>query len=317
MADALVSTAAMGLDQAVYDLATYPALRAELYFDAIADVKPAPGNQAGSSTIFRKIGALAVATTPLSETVDVDAVTLSDSTVTLTLAEYGNAAIATELARNTSYVPLDPILANEIGANAGETMDTLAATALAAATNVIWATGGATTPTSNATVDADDTITAHDVRQAVANLRTAKVATREGAYWGFIHPDVSLDLREETGGAAWVDPANYSDATRRWNGEIGKFEGVRFIETPRAPMTANAGAGSTVDVYSTFIVGSQALAKTWAPAVGPRPRIGFTPVTDHLERFRGVYWYWTGGHGLFRNESVRVIKSASSIGANT
>src|SRR5687767_8840932 len=128
MADALTTTASLGLDQAAYDLMAYNALRPELYFDQVATVRPAPGNLPGTSTVFRIIGDLAEATTPLSESTDVDAVSMTDSTVTLTLAEYGNAVLTTELARNTAYIPLNPIVADVVGQNAGVSQDTLAVT---------------------------------------------------------------------------------------------------------------------------------------------------------------------------------------------
>lgn len=324
MADALTTTSTLGLDQVAFDLAAYPALREELFWDEVASVKPAPGNMPGTSTTFRKIGALAVATTPLSEAVDVNSVAMSDSTVSVALAEYGNAVVATALARNTAYIPLDPEMAREIGANAGESVDTVAGATMVAGTNVKYGTAGASTPTSRTTIAAEDLLSAHDVREAKADLDTANVPGLPSAagakYAAFIHPHVALDLKEETGAAAWVEPVNYSDAIRRWNGEIGTFEGFRFMPGQRSMLFADAsngaGAAGTIDVYRTVFVGGQALAKTWAPAVGPRPRIGLTPVTDHLERFRGVYWYWTGGYGIFRQESIRAVESTSSIGVN-
>lgn len=323
MPDAYTSTSALGLDQAAYDRAAYHAFVTEMYFDAVASVKPADSNQKGSSTVFRKFGELAVDTTPLSETVDVDAIAMSDTPVTLTLAEYGEAVILTALARYTAYIPLDPEAAYAVGQNAGETMDALAAAPLGAGDNVIYASGGATDPTSRTTINTDDEITAHDIRIAVARLRGAGVPPPPGSggkYIGFIHPDVSVDLREEAGAQGLTEPANASAADKRWNGVIGDFEGVRWIETPRAPLwedaSDNAGAAGDIDVYGTLVTGWQALAKTWAPAVGPRYRTILHKPTDKLERFPSVGWYWLGAYGRFREESLQRIESASSIGDN-
>ncbi len=135
------------------------------------------------------------------------------------------------------------------------------------------------------------------------------------AYCGVIHPDISLDLREETGAAAWSDPVAYSAAERRWNGEIGKFEGVRWIESPRAEMWANEGV-SNVDVYGTIICGQQALAKVYSTVTGPNPQVRFGPITDNLMRERPAGWLWYGGYGRFREASLRRIEAASSIGDN-
>jgi N4-gp56 family major capsid protein len=134
---------------------------------------------------------------------------------------------------------------------------------------------------------------------------------------------VSYDLRRETGAASWRDPHVYSDPAGIYNGEIGAFEAVRFIETPRAKIFENASNGSgsagTIDVYATLVVGRQSLAKAHSivDGNGPFPRVVRGPVTDSLMRFNPVGWYWFGGYGRFREASLRRIEAASSIGANS
>ena len=151
-----------------------------------------------------------------------------------------------------------------------------------------------------------------------AELRGANVPTFNGMYMGYIHPDVSYDLRSETGAAAWRDPHVYVDTDMIYNGEIGAFEGIRFVETPRAPLFADGGA-SNVDAYGTLVMGRQALAKAHSitDGNGPLPKIVRGPITDSLERFRPNGWFWLGGYGRFREASLRRIESSSSIGANT
>ena len=322
MADAYTTTTTAGLDQAAYDLRAYYALRPQLYFDDVATVRQAPGDLPGTTVVFRFITEMAEATTPLSEAVDVDAVALADTTTTLTLAEYGNAVTRTRFLAETSYIPFDPIVANVIGYNAGVSIDTVAGNVLKAGTNVIYATGGADTPTARNQVDTDDTITAHDVRHAVALLRGRNVSPIGGSYVGYIHPDVSIDLREDaTAGSGWTDPVNYNAAERRWNGDVGKFEGVRWIENPRGFKFTNAsdGAGGTgnIDVYRTVIVGQDALAKGFAKGVGPTPIVRPGPTIDKLMRFRTMGWYWIGGYLIFRQDAIQAIESTSTIATNT
>jgi N4-gp56 family major capsid protein len=154
-------------------------------------------------------------------------------------------------------------------------------------------------------------------------LRGDNVPTFNGLYMGFIHPDVSYDLRSETGAAAWRDPHVYVDTDMIYNGEIGAFEGVRFVETPRAPLFADAsdgaGGAGNIDVYATLVMGRQALAKAHSivDGNGPLPKIVRGPIVDTLERFQPVGWYWLGGYGRFREASLRRIESSSSIGANS
>ena len=249
-----------------------------------------------------------------------DAVALSDSTVTLTPAEYGNVVLPTWQARATAYIPLDPVAANIIGENAGLTMDTLASNVAVAGTNVRY--GAAEDATAGRTnIDDGDTIRAADVRYVTAKLRGANVSPFDGTHYaGVIHPDVSVDLRTETGAAAWLDPSNYSAAEKRWNGEIGAFEGVRFMESPRAPLFANAsdgaGAAGTVDVYATIIFGQQALAKAFSKMGGPNPRIVAGAVVDKLRRFQPLGWHHYVAYGRFREAALWRIETSSSIGAN-
>lgn len=319
MANALTTTASVAYDQTAFDRLAYFALRPELYFDAVADVMPTRQAMPGSAVTFTIQADLAAATTTLDESTDVDSVALSTSQITLTLNEFGNAVTTTAKLRGTSFVEIDPIVANVIGYNAGMSIDLVARDVLAAGTNVRFATGGTTDPTARNTVEPNDTLVAADVRRALADLRGANVATIGGLYVAFIHPDVSFDLRGETGAAAWRDPHTYSQPGEIWNGEVGAFEGFRFIETPRAPLFADAGSSTTLtDVYATLFLGRQSLAKAYSytDGNGPYPRVIMSPITDRLRRFVPMGWYWLGQYGRFREAALRRVESSSSIGAN-
>lgn len=318
-ADTYTTTASVAYDQTAYDRVAYFSLRPELYFDRVADVGTTRQAMPGAAVVFTIQADLAAATATLNESVDVDALALSTSQVTLTLLEKGNAVVTTAKLRAVSFVELDPVVANVVGYNAGLSIDTIAADVLAAGTNVRYATGGATLPTARNTVEPGDVLVAKDVRRAYADLYGANVATLGGKYVAYIHPDVTYDLRGETGAAAWRDPHTYSQPAEIWNGEIGDFEGFRFINTPRAPVFADAGSSTTLtDVYRTMFMGRQALAKAYSTAEGngALPKVVMGPVTDHLRRFVPVGWYWFGVYGLFRAASLRAVESSSSIGTN-
>jgi N4-gp56 family major capsid protein len=293
-----------------------------MYYDQFADVQATNATNPGASVKFTVFADLAAATTALGEAEDVTPVAMSDSQVTVTLAEYGNATVTTAKLRASSFLPVDPVAANAVGYNAGLSIDTICRNVLQAGDNVIYATGGATDPSSRTTINSDDTLAANDVRRVVAQLRGANVPTIGGSYVGFIHPDVSYDFRSATDAAAWRTPANYVDPTGIYNGEIGMFEGVRFMESSRAPLFANAsnnsGSTGTIDAYGTLIMGRQALAKgvSLGGEYGAQPTIVYGTVTDLLKRFRPVGWKHFVGYGVFRQEALRRIESASSIGTN-
>ena len=309
-------------DQTAFDRIAYFALRSELLFDAVADVQPVAQSMPGSSVKFTIFNDLAAATSTLTEDTDVTPVVMSDSQVEVTLVEYGNAVNTTAKLRGTSFLDVDSAAANIVGYNAGISIDSVIRDVLAGGTNVVYGGGGTTTPTARNNVKAADIIEANDVRQVVAALRKANAVSFNGMYMGYIHPDVSYDLRRETGVASWRDPHVYSDPANIYNGEVGAFEGVRFIETPRAALFENASNGSgstgTVDVYATHIMGRQALAKAHSivDGNGPFPRVVRGPVVDVLSRVQPVGWYRLGGYARFREASLRRIEAASSIGAN-
>jgi N4-gp56 family major capsid protein len=315
-------TGNLSVDQTAFEKLAYFALRDEMYFDQFADVQATNATNPGATVTFTIFQDLSPATTPLGEAEDVTPVAMTDSQVSVVLNEYGNATVTTAKLRATSFIPVDPVAANAVGYNAGISIDTIARNAAQAGSNVLYATGGATDPTSRATVAAEDILTANDVRRAVAQLRKANVPTFGGSYVAVIHPDVSYDFRSATDAAAWRAPANSVNPEGIYNGEIGLFEGVRFIETARAPLFANASDGSgssgTVDVYGTLIMGRQALAKgiSLGGEYGAQPTMVYGEVTDLLKRFRPVGWKHFVGYGVFRQEALRRIESSSSIGAN-
>ena len=315
-------TTNLSTDQVAFEKLAYFALRPEMYFDQFASVQATNATNPGASVKFTVFADLAAATTPLGEAEDVTPVAMSDSQVTVTLEEYGNATVTTAKLRASSFLPVDPVAAQAVGYNAGLSIDTIARTAIQAGTNVIYATGGTDTATARIDMDVDDTLTAKDIRRAVAQLRGANVPTIGGNYVGFIHPDVSYDLRGITDASGWRDSYKYTNAMPLYNGEIGMFEGVRFMESSRAPLFTNAsdnsGASGTIDVYGTLIMGQQALAKavSMGGEYGSQPTIVYGTVTDLLKRFRPVGWKHFVGYSVFRQEALRRIESASSIGTN-
>lgn len=316
-------TGNLSIDQTAFEKFAYFALRDEMYFDQFADVQATNATNPGATVTFTIFQDMAAATTPLGEAEDVTPVALSDSQVSVTLEEYGNATVTTAKLRATGFLPVDSIAANAVGYNAGLSIDTIARNAIQAGSNVIYASGGADDPSSRTTINSDDVLAANDVRKVVAQLRKANVPTINGSYVGMIHPDVSYDFRSATDAAAWRTPANYVNPQGIYTGEIGMFEGVRFVEAPRAPLFANAsnnsGSAGTIDVYGTLIMGRQAIAKgiSLGGEYGAQPTVVYGTVTDILKRFRPVGWKHFVGYGVFRQEALRRIESASSLGANS
>lgn len=301
------STQVAGLVQAAYDRYVEFALRSQPLFRNLADKRPVQQAMPGSSVVFSLYQDLAAATGTLTETVDPDAVAISDvNTVSVTLNEYGNTVLNTRKLGEFAFSDVDPAVANIVAYNLADSIDQVVVNTLIGGTNVIYAGG----KTATSGITASDTIDNADIRKAVAKLRAGNAVPREGMlYAAYIHPEVAHDLRGETGALAFEDIRKYTEPNvgNILNQVTGVLGGAYFVETPRA-YVATDGASSAKN-YRTIIAGQQALAE--ATAVEPGVVIG--PVVDKLMRFRPIGWYSLQGWSIYREEAMYRIESGSSI----
>jgi N4-gp56 family major capsid protein len=325
MSDVYTTVSSVDYVQTAFDRLAYPALRPELHFDRVATVKPTKQSMPGLTVQFTIQADLPVASTALNESVDVAAVALSDSHLTVVLSEYGNAVITTARLRAGAFVDVDEVVANVVGFNGGVSIDSVARAVLEAGSNVNYSAGATgTTPSGRTSVTTADNFRGYDVRVAAKTLAVNNVPRVNGSYWGFIHPEVAFDLQAETGVDGWLAPRVYGSQPAAeqdiWDNELGTFAGVRFVETPRAPEFLNAGSSSASGVYNVFgtlIGGFQAFAKAHSTedGNGEDPHIVPGPVTDHLRRFVPIGWYQLVGYSVFRQAALLRIESSSSIQA--
>ena len=304
-----------------FEQIAYFALRSQPLYEMVADVRSTAQSHNAATVQFTFYPNMAQVTGTLTEATDVTPVALSDSKVDVALAEYGSSVITTALIRGTSFLNVDADAANIIGYNMVDSLDKVVSNVIMAGTNVIYAQGSmGSRPTSRVGIADAATFGAQEGRQAVASLRGDSAPGWEnGNYMAIIHPDVSYDLRGETAVTDVIQYQLYQDGAPVRAGSIGTFNGINYIENPRAPILDDAGATSTTNVYQTIVVGRQALAKAFsrAPGFGEQPSIVFGPVTDTLRRFNPVGWYHLAGWGIFRQACMQRIESSSSIGDNT
>jgi len=229
-----------------------------LVHDQFGQKQPIPKN--GGKTIeFRKYSPLAKALTPLTEGVTPNGQKLTMSVITATVAQYGGYVTLSDVLLLTA-IDNNLLQATELLASqAGRTLDTVTREVLQGGTNVMYAQGGAARA-SLAYTDADtnNNVTFDDIRKAVRALKIQNAPKINGSYVAIVHPDVAYDIMSDP---KWVNVKTYSDPDGMYEGEIGKIEGVRFVETTEAKVYKDAGASSR-DVYGTLVLGANAYGVT-------------------------------------------------------
>lgn len=274
------------------------------------DVRPARPTHQGDSitlqlTANHSEATITAAKTPLTEESDVTATQHPATTsVTFTPTEYGFAEVSTLKIGNRSMVPLDPEKARVVADHCGKTVDELLQDQMILGTQVYRGGGRAATNL----VTTGDGLTSDMIRLGVTKLRANGADPRDGIYFaGLVHPNVSYDLRKESGSGGWRVPQEYGQTQGRlYKGEIGEWEGVRFIENARL-RKANDGATSGT-VYRSFLLGREALGE----AVVVEPGIRFGPVVDRLSRLQPIGWYGDFAFKIFRDLALVRFETATA-----
>lgn len=205
----------------------------ELIHDQFGQKHPIPKNS-GKTIEFRKYDSLPKALVPLTEGVTPAGQKLSMGVIRATIKQYGGYIELSDIleltAIDNNLVQATRLLASQ----AGRTSDTITREVLAGGTNVVYAggakdrselVGGDTTEANNKYLSVDD------IRKAVRALKVMNAQKINGYFAGIIHPDTAYDLMSDK---KWVDVKTYSDPDGIYEGEIGKIEGVRFVETTEA-----------------------------------------------------------------------------------
>lgn len=288
-----------------YDLAIYPALRPELIFDQFATVRATRLTHSGGSVRFSFVDDLAEQVTPLLENIDIDAATLTSKALSVGMREYGNAVTTTSLLRGTSMIPIDPLAAERVGYNAGLSVDTLARTALDAATVTY---DDASTATITEIGGSAQYLNSYLLQQAVATMQGNNVRPLPGGtYACVVSPTQAQHLKWDTSDTGWryqVARNNGAEGNSVFMGEIGTYEGVRIVVNNHL---SNSG--------TAYFMGAEALSKVYsdAPGFGPNPRVVVSPVVDKLRRFASIGWYHLVGYSVFRADALIRIKTSASL----
>lgn len=277
-----------------YDLALIDEASANLVHDQFGQKRPIP--QHGGKTIeFRKFAPLAKATTPLTEGVTPDGKSLSVSTVTAAVSQYGDYITQSDVLELTAVDNTILEATKLLGRQAGVTLDTVVRNAIQAGTNVTYcpktaADGTETEVTSRADLDKTCQLTVDVVQQVVAKLRAQNAPAIDGKYIAIIHPYVAYDLMRDP---EWIDAHKYAAPENLYAGEIGEMAGVRFVQSTEAKIYAGDGCPEGLAVFGSLFFGDGAYGVTEISGGGLQTIIkqnGSGGTADPLDQRSSIGW---------------------------
>ena len=304
-----------------YDMTLIDEASANLVHDQFGQKRPIPAN--GGKTIeFRKFAPLAKATTPVTEGVTPDGKSLTVSTITATVSQYGDYITQSDVLELTALDNTIIEATKLLGKQAGATLDTVVRNALQAGTNVTYcpkisADGAETAVTSRANLDATAQLTVDVVQQVVAKLRAQNAPTIDGDYVAIIHPYVAYDLMRDP---EWIDAHKYAQPDNLYTGEIGKIAGVRFVPTTEAKIYTGSGCPSGLAVFTSLFLGDGAYGVTEITGGGLQTIVkqkGSAGTADPLDQRSSVGWKAIKtAEILIPNYIVRVESCSKRFSAN-
>lgn len=262
----------------------------KLVHDQFGQKRPIPAGR-GKTIEFRKVSPLPVSTTPLTEGVTPESQQLTISTVEAPVQQYGGYVELSDMVVLTAIDNNLVIAAKQLGAQAGKTLDAITREVLAGGTNVQYAEGQVTERSQlvGGKAEGNHYLTVDAVRRAVRTLKKQDAEPIGDSFIGIIHPDVAYDLMSDP---KWVNVKSYSDPEGIYEGEIGKIENVRFVETSEAKVFEGAGSEGR-DVYATLILGDNAYGTTEIEGGGLTlivKQLGSGGASDPLDQRASVAW---------------------------
>lgn len=221
--------------------------------------KPIP-KRGGKVQEWRRRDPLPKALTPLTEGVTPDGRKIEVKAITAPVHQFGDYITTSDVLELTAIDPIINDNLRDLGDQAGRTLDTVVRDIINTGTNVQYGDGSklARHLLVGGEASGNDYITVKMVKNAVKTLKRYLAKKKGDSYVAIIHPDVAYHLTEDP---KWQSVTNYNP--KNWyNGEIGKIEGVRFVETTEAKVFHAedlTAAGRTVTVAS-YTAGTNTVA---------------------------------------------------------
>lgn len=254
-----------------------------LVHDQFAQKRNIPKN-GGKKIEFRKFDPLPKALTPLTEGVTPKGKKMSVTDITAEVSQYGDYILLSDVIQMTSIDPIVVEATEEIAEQAGKTLDTITREVINAGTNVQYAGGAA----ARSAITAANVLNVAEVMKAVTTLKGQNAKPVGDSFVAVLHPYVALDLMRDE---EYKEIFKYTNAKPMYEGEIGKFSNVRFVESTEAKIWNLEGDG--VSVFSTLVIGKNAYGTTEIEGGGLQhivKPLGSSGAADPLNQRSTVGW---------------------------
>ena len=217
--------------------------------------------RSGKTFSARALDPYPVATQPLEEGVTPKGNKMSKREVLCVINQYGAYTPHTDILDLIDCDDLAIMDTEELGSQAGRTIDTLTRDVINGGTMVQYAPnivdGKEVKVTSRASITSTSRYTTREGLKAARFLKRNNAPTFDGFYMAIVHPDVEMDVLDSEG---FKETVVYTDNVRRlFEGEIGAIGSVRYVRSSEAKIFEGEGAGG-IDVYSTLVLGRHAYA---------------------------------------------------------
>lgn len=281
-------------------------------------VKPEEGygKKKGESVLITRVSNVSVPSDDaLSELSRVPEDTLSISTQSISVAERGRAIPYTKLAIDLAHFDLDNAIQKKLKEQLKLRLDILAANAFKDGMIIAVPTG-----VSETTFETDGAVS----NPAGSNLNMFHVESIRDYMFSdlnvapYLGDDyVSIVSTQAKRGLlrdpAWVDWKKYTDPSAKFNGEIGRIENIRFVESNHSSALAeDLGTGDVMGEAVFFGEDPVVMAVAEDPHLIAEENVG-----NDFGRSKSVAWYGIYGFGQIWSDSAnageaRVVYMTSS-----
>jgi N4-gp56 family major capsid protein len=269
------------------------ALQETIFMDHVKPI-PAFGKRMGETVTLTRIKQLTEPTSAaLSENERIPEDQLTINTTSITVKEWGRSVPFSSFSDDLSKFDIENATQNALKNQLKLYLDAAAAAAFKSAKiKYVPTSASAATITTNGTPGATaasnlNVFHLEEIRDYLYDTLFAPPANGE-EYIGIFR---TLALRGVMRDQAWVEWHKYTDPAAKFNGEVGRIEGIRLIETNHSTALGKVGSSSVLGEGVVFGADAVAMAEVLTPELRAK-------MPEDYGRSKGVAWYGIFEFGL-------------------